>query len=160
MNTPLRARTPAVPRDEMADILNNLTNLNLEAQPILGDRTNIQEALRRAREDIQFDSTKEVEKPRRQSGQTIVISSDSENGPAPVRYQAPKALRLNQLAGRGSNATDNAALSHLVREFVDVLQMNSSRTLTREAFTFLDVLYKQLDDPSVFVKPERYVCIS
>ncbi|KAH9480462.1 Casein kinase 1-like protein 9 [Psilocybe cubensis] len=156
INTPLRMRTPAIPRDEMADILNNLTNLNLGAQPILGDRTNIQEALRRAKEDAQFDSTTELEKQRTQSKDTIVISSDSESGPAPIRYQAPKALRLNQLARRGLNATDNAALSKLVKEFVDVLQMNSSRTLTREAFTFLDVLYKQLDDPSVFVTPQRH----
>ncbi|KDR82741.1 hypothetical protein GALMADRAFT_238248 [Galerina marginata CBS 339.88] len=154
MNTPLRARTPAVPRDEMEGILNDLTNLNLGAQPILGDRTNVQEAVRKAKEDAKIDSKKQAGN----SGfsEPIVISSDSESGNlAPMRFQAPKAARLNQLADKGSNATDNAALAQLVREFIDVLQMNSSRTLTKEAFYFLDVLYKQLDDPSIFVKPKR-----
>lgn len=157
VNTPLRARTPAVPRDEMADILNDLTKLNLGAKPILGDRTNIQEAMRKAREDAQFDSTKQIPRAGGSGGNNvIVISSDSEGGDrAPARLLPSKAYRLNQLADRASNATDNKALSQLVREFKDVLQMNSSRTLTKEAFYFLDVLYKQLDDPSVFVKPQR-----
>jgi casein kinase 1 len=36
-----------------------------------------------------------------------------------------------------------------------LLQANSSRTLTKEGFAFLDALYKQLVDPSVFVLPLR-----
>jgi casein kinase 1 len=60
------------------------------------------------------------------------------------------------LTTRASNAKDNAALAALVKEFVDVMKMNSSRTLTREAFGFLDVLFKQLDDPSVFIGPKRF----
>lgn len=154
INTPLRARTPAVPRDEMADILNGLTNLDLGAKPVLGDRTNVQEAVRKAREDAKLDSA-----PIPAARETIVISSGSENSsrlPA-ARFQRSKAFLLNQLVERVSSATDNAALARLVREFAAVLQVNSSRTLTREAFSVLDVLYKQLDDPSVFVKPTRCV---
>ncbi len=56
LNTPLRARTPAMPRDAIADILNGLTNLDLGAKPVLGDRTNVQEAVRKAREDAKLDS--------------------------------------------------------------------------------------------------------
>lgn len=75
----------------------------------------------------------------------------------PMRYQAPKALRLNQLAEKASSATENKSLAGIVKEFSEVLKMNSSRTLTKEALYFLDVLYKQLDDPSVFIKPIRLV---
>ncbi|KAF8195370.1 kinase-like domain-containing protein [Pholiota molesta] len=138
VNTPLRARTPAVPRDEMADILNDLTKLNLAAKPILGDRTNVQQAVLKAQADAKLDSSEQAaaEGSGVGSKRAIVISSGSERSGA---FDAP----------------DNATLSQLVKEFKDVLQINSSRTLTREAFYFLDVLYKQLDDPSVFIKPAR-----
>ncbi|KAF9527547.1 CK1/CK1 protein kinase [Crepidotus variabilis] len=157
-NTPLRARTPALPRDEMAGILNDLTRLNLDAQPVLGDRTNVQAAVRQAQQDVKIDSTQQSS---RQAGagpavNVLIISSGSEGeNLAPLRYQVPKAQRLVQLADKASNAVDNATLGKLVREFVQVLQMNSSRTLTKDAVFFLDVLYKQLDDPSVFIKPQR-----
>jgi hypothetical protein len=52
-------------------------------------------------------------------------------------------------------ATDNAGVSDAVSEFIVVLQSNSSRNLTKEGFGFLDALYKQLADPSVFVLPMR-----
>ncbi|KAF8158341.1 kinase-like domain-containing protein [Crassisporium funariophilum] len=153
MNTPLRTRAPAVPKDEMAGILNDLTNLKLGAQPILGDRTNVQSAMRKAKEDAKINSTQLASKKKTS---TIVVSSGSEGGEsAPLRFQYPKAIRLAELGKRATGATDNESLAKLVKEFVDVLQMNSSRTLTKEAFNFLDVLYKQLDDPSVFVKPTR-----
>lgn len=38
---------------------------------------------------------------------------------------------------------------------MQVLQTHRSRTLTKEAFAFLDALYKQLADPSVYVRPMR-----
>ena len=162
MNTPLRARTPALPRDEMEGILNGLGKLNLGTQAVLGDRTNVQAAIEKAKEDAKIDSTRLDGKAGTGKGEVIVISSDSESGAiAPLRRQAaPKALRLNRLAGQASSATDNATLARLVKEFTDVLQMNSSRTLTKEAFYFLDVLYKQLDDPSVFVRTTRRYAIS
>ncbi|KAF4617493.1 hypothetical protein D9613_006073 [Agrocybe pediades] len=154
INTPLRARTPAVPREQLEDILKDLTKLRLDTQPILGDRTNVEAAVRQAKADAQLDSDKQ--RQQQSTGDTIIISSDSEPGnPSPMRYQAPKALRLNRLAQRATKATDNITLSAIVKEFVEILQMNSSRTLTKEALAFLDVLYKQLDDPSVFIKPTR-----
>lgn len=139
----------------MAGILNGLTNLNLEPQHVLGDRTNVQNAIRKAKEDAKVAARKNGG-----SGRTdvIVINSDSESQDAvPIRFQHPKAVRLGDLSRRASTASDNQVLARLVKEFVEVLRMNSSRTLTREAFVFLDVLYKQLDDPSVFVQPARFV---
>jgi casein kinase 1 len=144
----------------MADILNDLTKLNLAAKPILGDRTNVQQAVLKAQADAKLDSSEQAaaEGSGVGSKRAIVISSGSErSGAVPMRYQQPKAALLNRLSDRASIAPDNATLSQLVKEFKDVLQINSSRTLTREAFYFLDVLYKQLDDPSVFIKPARCV---
>ena len=155
INTPLRARTPVVPRDEIADILNNLKGLHLGAQPVLGDRTNVQAAIRQAQQGDSLKG-KARQPPQVVAANPLVISSGSEGeSPAPLRYKAPKAVRLNQLADKASSAAENIALASLVKEFVQVLQMNSSRTMTKEAFYFLDVLYKQLDDPSVFIKPAR-----
>jgi len=167
MNTPLRARTPALPRDEMAGILNGLKKLNLmPGQTILGDRTNVQEAMRIAKEDAKINSTKQIQRVAPGAaggsgpgGQNVIEISDQSEATdfMPMRYQAPKALRLNQLAEKASSATENKSLAAIVKEFSEVLKMNSSRTLTREAFYFLDVLYKQLDDPSVFIEPTRLV---
>lgn len=140
----------------MAEVLNNLKMLNLGAQVVLGDRTNVEQATRKAKEDAQLNSKDTQKGMERKSENVIVISSGSEReNPSPIRYQLPKAMRLNKLADQASNATENTALSRLVKEFVVVLKMNSSRTLTKEAFGFLDVLFKQLDDPSVFVRPKR-----
>lgn len=153
INTPLRPRTPAIPRNELSEILNGLTNLRLAPQPILADRTNTQEVPRKASDDV-------VKQPVGNSGGTepIIISSDSETrDQVPRGFQPSKAHRLIQLADKASNATDNGVLSQNVKEFKEILQMNSSRALTKEAFYFLDVLFKQLDDPSVFVKPARFV---
>ena len=90
---------------------------------------------------------------------TIEISSDSseEEESAPQQPMVPKRVRLLKLTKRAGAGTDNRELSGLVLEFIQVLQMNSSRTLTREAFEFLDALHKQLADPSVFIVPTRYV---
>jgi casein kinase 1 len=110
-------------------------------------------------EDAKINS---LEQRRSRHGKTsessvIDISSDAEvESLMPARSHLPKATRLNMLTTRASNAKDNATLAALVKEFVDVMKMNSSRTLTREAFGFLDVLFKQLDDPSVFIGPKRF----
>ena len=146
-------RVLALPHDEMAGILNGLTNLNLEPQHVLGDRTNVQNAMRKAKEEI--DLQKNVGSD---GTNAIVITSGLEsNDTLPMRFQPPKAVRLGDLSRRASMATDNQTLARLVKEFVEVLRMNSSRTLTKEAFVFLDVLYKQLDNPSLFVQPARFV---
>ncbi|KAF8809566.1 CK1/CK1 protein kinase [Phlegmacium glaucopus] len=154
VNTPNRMRVLALPHDEMADILNGLTNLKLEPQHVLGDRTNVQNAMRRAKEDAKIESQKDAGSGGRAN--VIAIASRSEgNDTVPIRSQPPKAVRLGDLSRRASTASDNQTLARLVKEFMEVLRMNSSRTLTKEAFVFLDVLYKQLDDPSVFIQPAR-----
>ncbi|TFK40583.1 kinase-like domain-containing protein [Crucibulum laeve] len=152
MNTP-RRHTPAVNADEMEGILNDLGKLNFGEQQVLGDRTNVQEAVRQAKKDAQAVSGKQSEKPSEKD--VIVVSSGSEGDSIPPPFLTPKAHRLEKLARRASQATDNAGLSKLVHEFIEVMQSNSSRTLTKEAFHFLDVLYKQLEDPSVFIQPMR-----
>ena len=125
--------------------------------------------MRIAKEDAKINSTKQIQRVAPNAygatggsgpgGQNVIEISDQSEATdfMPMRYQAPKALRLNQLAEKASSATENKSLAAIVKEFSEVLKMNSSRTLTREAFYFLDVLYKQLDDPSVFIKPTRLV---
>ena len=122
--------------------------------------------MRIAKEDAKINSTKQIQRVAPGAaggsgpgGQNVIEISDQSEATdfMPMRYQAPKALRLNQLAEKASSATENKSLAAIVKEFSEVLKMNSSRTLTREAFYFLDVLYKQLDDPSVFIKPTRSV---
>ncbi|KAF8073825.1 kinase-like domain-containing protein [Lyophyllum atratum] len=144
--TPRRMRTPGVVApDAMEGILNDLTKLNLNQageRQVLGDRKNVEEAVRQAHADSAATKV------------TIEISSGSEGGPEDVNL-VPKAKRLARLTAKASTATDNSALSSLVLEFVEVMKCNSSRTLTKDGFAFLDALYKQLADPSVFVTPMR-----
>lgn len=147
MHTPLRTRTPAIEHDEVEDILNDLTKLNLGGRQILGDKTN-----------VELKTSADAKKGKILQNEIIEINSDSDaNSSVPTTCLMPKAVRLARLTSRASDATDNLALANLVGEFVEVLRSNSSRTLTKEASNFLDVLHKQLADPSVFVTPLRYV---
>ncbi|KAJ7640545.1 kinase-like protein [Mycena rosella] len=148
---PRRSRSHAPAPEEMERILNDLTNLDL-GDPVLGDRETVDEAVRKAKDAAKDDSTKDDN----QSREVIDITSDSENDTTiPPPFLTPKAYKLTKLTKRASEALDNAGLSELVFEFVRILQSNSSRTLTKEGFTFIDTLYKQLADPSVFVLPMR-----
>ncbi|KIK07961.1 hypothetical protein K443DRAFT_672843 [Laccaria amethystina LaAM-08-1] len=145
VHPPRHARTAAVKKDDLADILNDLAKLNMGARQILGDRTNVEDVVKHTKADAKLNSG--------QRSEPITISSGSESD---TRVNLmPKAYQLNQLAEQVSKATDNPAISQLVRQFIGVLKINSSRTLTREAFHFLDKLYKQLDDPSVFIKAKK-----
>jgi hypothetical protein len=145
-------RTPAIERDEVEDILMDLKKLNFDGRQILGNKTNVDDVTRKAQEGAKKDNS--IQKD------IIEISSESEiNDSMPPPCVLPKALRLTRLTAKASDATNNLALSDLVREFVEVLRSNSSKTLTKEASHFLDVLHKQLADPSVFVTPVRYVFI-
>lgn len=137
------------PADDIERVLNGLANMNLGARTVLGDRQNIDKAVQKAKADVTQSS---------ESDQFIVISSDSEGGQvAPPHYQkTPKAVKFNMLTRQALDATDNKALAEVVEDFVAALKSYSSRTLTKEAFAFLDALYKQLSDPSVFdVTPLR-----
>lgn len=71
----------------------------------------------------------------------------------PVRVK--KATRLEKLRLSVLDATNNVMLSSVIAEFSIFLKETGSKTLTREGFAFLDALYKQLADPSVFAQPMR-----
>ncbi|KAG1838026.1 kinase-like domain-containing protein [Suillus subalutaceus] len=141
---------PAIDADEMENVLNDLAKLQLNPpRPILGDQTNVPAP---ARKD---DAKKRSE--------IISVSDSSEddrlkpNGqPLPPRtpVRTKKASQLQKLKLSVLDSTDNAALAVAVEEFTKFLQLGS-RTLTKEGFAFLDALYKQLADPSIFVHPLR-----
>ncbi|KAJ4482194.1 kinase-like domain-containing protein [Lentinula aciculospora] len=134
--------------DDLAKVLNDLGRMNLGDNQTLADRTNVAQAVRQAKQDVRRDSDKH----------TVTISSDSEgqdNDTVPPPFVSPKAYKLAKLTVKVSSATDNVALSELVLEFIKVMQSNTSRTLIKDGFAFLDALNKQLEDPSVFIVPMR-----
>lgn len=150
-------RTPATPGPENVEqILHDLANLKLDDRPVLGERKNINNAIQQAKADAKKPAT-----------EVIVISDDTSAGDStqasrpnePLAPAAaarlPKAARLNHLSAAVAAAADNQALSQIVLEFATFLQSNRSRTLTKEGFAFLDALYKQLADPSVYIVPLR-----
>ena len=135
-------------------MLDQLANLRLDERPILGDRNingDVANVAEKKRPEVLRRKTTNTE------DEIIHISSDEENGlaKAPAAHRLPKAIHLNRLTKSLPDATNNAAMSKVVREFIDVLQSNQSRVLTKEGFAFLDGLYKQLADPEVFAIPMR-----
>ncbi|THV05283.1 kinase-like protein [Dendrothele bispora CBS 962.96] len=144
-----RPGSTAPPPDELDRILHDLGQLQLEPQPVLGDRTNIEQAVRNARQKAhEPDSDRQV----------ITISSSSEGSDddtIPPRFVGKKAYKISKLTSKLPDAIDNQALSSLVTEFVAVMKSNTSRTLTKDGSGFLDALVKQLADPSVFAVPMR-----
>jgi casein kinase 1 len=142
---PSPRKEPANKGAEIAKVLDDLGRLRLEETPqVLGDRKQIANAVQQAREA--------VNKPSSDDKDVIIVSSDDEDDSTrPI----PKARRIYLLRTKVSAATDNATLSKLVLEFVEVLEGTYSKSLTVEGFAFLDTLYKQLADPSVFVQPMR-----
>ncbi|KAF9643377.1 kinase-like protein [Thelephora ganbajun] len=142
---PSPRKEPANTGAEIAKVLDDLGQLRLEETPkVLGDRIRIANAVQQAREA--------VNKPTSDDKEVIVISSeDEDDSTKPI----PKARRIYLLRTKVSAATDNATLSKLLLEFVEVLEKTYSKSLTVEGFAFLDTLYKQLADPSVFVQPMR-----
>jgi casein kinase 1 len=141
---------PTIDADEIENVLNDLAKLQLNPpRPILGDQTNVPVP---ARKD-------DAKKP----SEIISVSDTSEddglrsNGqPLPPRtpVRTKKASQLQKLKLSVLDSTDNAGLAVAVEEFTKFLQLGS-RTLTKEGFAFLDALYKQLADPSIFVQPLR-----
>ncbi|KAF8917066.1 kinase-like protein [Mucidula mucida] len=143
---PARAprKSQAAAPEDIERVLNGLANMKLGERTVLGDRQNIDNAIQQA-------------KAAPPSDQYIVISSGSEGDDStPQRYQkTPKAYKLNKLEKLAHEATDNDTLAQVVLDFVETLKSYRSRSLTKEGFAFLDALYKQLADPSVFVAPLR-----
>jgi casein kinase 1 len=127
----------------MEDILAGLTRLKFDAEPVLGDRTNVEAAAKKAKEYLHKSAERNAKVSK--SGDSVLAGRTSKS----------KGMLLADLSTRASRAGDNGSLATLVKEFNQILQMNSSRTLTKEASRFLDVLYKQLYDPSVFIQPVK-----
>ena len=151
-NPHYRIRSPgAVVPDTLHGILNDLAKLNFnQDKAVLGDIKNVE-----ARHDDHIAS-----KAPQKEKEVINVSSESEtsgNNAKPPVFTETKAKRIMKLVQRATQATDNEALSKLVGDFVEALQCNRSRILTREASLFLDALCKQLEDPSVFIVAVRLV---
>jgi casein kinase 1 len=139
----------------LENVLHDLANLNLDDRRVLGDRQGVNNALQQAKADAKgADSAATSSKSK-----SVIVVTDSRPTEASIivaRHITPKAQQLRKLREAVSGATDNASLAEVVSEFVTVLlQANRSRALTKEGFAFLDALYKQLADPSVFVQPLR-----
>lgn len=134
---------------DMAGILGGLAELNLGARPVLVNHTNLINTI--ARDSQQNIGTIP------ESNEVIEISDIvPDTRPAlPSRYAVQKARQLELLAKQASSATTDVELSRLVLEFIQVMLSNTGRTLTRPAFQFLDMLYKQLNDPSALAQPGK-----
>ncbi|KDQ62390.1 hypothetical protein JAAARDRAFT_149241 [Jaapia argillacea MUCL 33604] len=157
---------PASPRprqnqdgENMEKVLNDLANLRLDARPVLGDRKNVQDAVRQAKDDAAKDDAAKDETAKKTpppADEVIVISSsDASDRRPPAFDRLPKARQLLELTADVLKAAENRELARLVADFVGVLKAHTSRTLTKEGFSFLDALHKQLADPSVFLVPLR-----
>lgn len=133
----------------MVGILGGLAKLDLGTRPVLVNHTNIIDAV--TRDSQQNKRTKPG------SNEVIEISDivPEPRSALPPRYVVQKARQLELLAKEASSATTDVELSKLVLEFIQVMQSNSGRALTRPAFRFLDILYKQLSDPSGLTQPEK-----
>lgn len=135
--------------------MQDLANLNLGERQVLGARDN--NVAQAARAAAVPDKAKKTQTPT-QEPDVIELSSDSEGeneGQKKGVVRLTKATQLIQLVRRTRETTDNVALARVVREFSELLESSRSRTLTKEGFAFLDALYKQLADPSVFIVPLR-----
>lgn len=159
---PHRLRTPGVVvPDTLQGILIDLAGLNFvhadKGKRILGDCKNVEDA----RADEERLITKDTNIPSKKR-EVIEISSGSEisgDTTGPPAFAETKAKRIFKLTRLASQVTDSVVLSGLMRNFVAALKCNSSRTLTKEASSFLDTLCKQFEGASVFVVPARWVPI-
>ncbi|KAF8631803.1 hypothetical protein AX17_005018 [Amanita inopinata Kibby_2008] len=116
----------------------------------------VQDGTKRADQVGGKDDKEETDSKATGTETVIEVSSGSDlDEPVVVKRMIPKRLRLMRLTKKVDTAADNLALSKLVHDFIEDLQCNSSRILTKEGFDFIDALYKQLADPSVFIVPLR-----
>lgn len=124
----------------MVGILGGIAKLDLGNRPVLVNNTKIVNAATRKTQEEANDSKLDVN--------DVVDTSGTDALPAPPpRLVHQKGQQLERLAKSIEAATTNKELSKYVSEFIQIMQSNSGRTLTRPGFQFLDVLYKQLDSP-------------
>ncbi|KIJ17893.1 hypothetical protein PAXINDRAFT_130380 [Paxillus involutus ATCC 200175] len=149
---------PAVTKSEMENVLQDLAKLQLNNRPALADQTNVLVVAQAGARAGKPGARKDSEVTEFSSDSSIGHPAQEPPGKLPPRtpVRIKKATRLFSLRRAVLDATDNAALSEVVAEFTTfVKETGSSKTLTKEGFAFLDALYKQLGDPSVFVQPMR-----
>ncbi|KAG7088468.1 hypothetical protein E1B28_012457 [Marasmius oreades] len=154
VHAPRRSQAPTP--EDLKRILDDLKKLDLGDRNVLGDRSNIKEAVRNAKEDV-LGRDNNSSKTRTTGTNTPKNGDETEMDvtSVPPPFMSPKAYKLSKLTGQVSKATDNHALAAKVTEFIAVMKSNTSRTLTKDGFGFLDALYKQLAEPSVFITPMR-----
>lgn len=139
---------PTIDADEMENVLNDLAKLQLNPpRPILGNQTNVPAARKDAKKSSEIISVND-------SSEDDRLKPNGQRLPPRTPVRTKKASQLQKLKLSVLDSTDNAALAAAVEEFTKFLQLGS-RTLTKEGFAFLDALYKQLADPSIFVHPLR-----
>lgn len=149
---PLKPRSQS-PEAHLAGLLRDLAQMNINKEnpvrPVLGDKKNVQG---------QGDQNGRLVLKKPETDITIISDDEQQWGrgvPGPAEQRVTKATRITKLTKAAGQAVDNRVLAQITSDFVKVLQSSNSRTLTREGFAFLDVLHKQLADPSVFIVPLR-----
>jgi casein kinase 1 len=128
----------------MVGILGGIAKLDLGDRPVLVNNTKIIDAATQGTPEESENSRPDIK--------DAVETSDGDALPVLPRLVLQKGQQLEQLAKSTRAATTNKELSKYVSDFIQVMQSNSGRTLTRPAFQFLDALYKQLDNPSPDVR--------
>lgn len=151
-------RDPGKPAADIAKLLVDIANLNLNEHQIPGgkklDKSPPPQAVKTSTKGAQGpENIKPEEKP------AVIISSDNE-GSKPKRMalrtaRSSKVAILSRLTREISEAINNHMLAKVLHEFIELLESNRSKMLTREGFTFLDTFYKQLADPSIFIVNSR-----
>ena len=136
----MQSRSAQVVDKMCDDVLARMGQMNLapERAP-LGDRQNIV-------------NTPAAAHPRKLVAGKGKSSPDADSSDRTIAPPEPsKAQRLKVLRKEMANAVDSQTFSRLVREFGEVMHMNSGRTLTKEGMAFLETLKKKLEDPSVII---------
>jgi len=150
-------------RSDVHRVLDDLANLNLNDHQIPGakkpgEQTNKPTA-RENDDKLQGEANKENDVIVKKEREVIVVSSGDESNTPPDKVKSgtrwSKAAALMKLASRVPKALHNSELADLVHEFLAILQSSRSKTVTREAFSFLEALQKQLRDPSIFIVNSR-----
>ncbi|KAF8650143.1 hypothetical protein AX16_005378 [Volvariella volvacea WC 439] len=142
IQSPRKLRAAAPEPEDLKQVLKGLAELKFSGKGVLGDRSNIDSIIRQVREERSLNSK--------------LTAPDSEGGSRNTAARGTdKAARLAKLVSQVPAACTNKQLASLVHEFTQTLQLNTSKTLTKDAIRFLEVLKKQLEDPSIFIVAEK-----
>lgn len=144
-NTPRRLLSPPVKKDDMVGILGGIAKLDLGGRPVLVNNARINKTT--------VQETQEAKSSKLDVRDGVETSDANALPGLPPRLALQKGQQLERLSKSVGPATTNKELSKYVSDFIQIMQSNSGRTLTRPAFQFLDVLYTQLDKSSLVIQP-------